>query len=232
MSTLLLRLSGPLQSWGYDSKFETRRTNREPTKSGVIGMIAAALGRKRNEPLDDLVQLRFGVRVDKEGELLHDYHTATTADGKTYVTYRYYLSDAIFLVGLESEDEALLQKISSAITSPCFPLFLGRRSCVPTLPIHLGIRKCTLLQALQQEEWQLASWRREKELKKTTSLRILADALPNEIGAVGQKDLPLSFNPNRRLYQYRAVKMYPAVNIQQEKIAATTHDAMAELMGE
>ena len=37
MATLLLRLAAPLQSWGSDSKFETRKTDREPTKSGVVG---------------------------------------------------------------------------------------------------------------------------------------------------------------------------------------------------
>ena len=44
MATLLLRLAAPLQSWGSDSKFETRKTDREPTKSGVVGLLAAALG--------------------------------------------------------------------------------------------------------------------------------------------------------------------------------------------
>ena len=47
MATLLLRLAAPLQAWGSDSKFETRKTNREPTKSGVIGLLAAALGLRR-----------------------------------------------------------------------------------------------------------------------------------------------------------------------------------------
>lgn len=88
MGTLLLRLAGPLQAWGYDSKFETRRTGREPTKSGVTGLLAAALGRKRDEAIDDLLALHFGVRVDKEGELLHDYHTVQMKSGKTYVTHR------------------------------------------------------------------------------------------------------------------------------------------------
>ena len=44
MATLLLRLAAPLQAWGSDSKFETRKTDREPTKSGVVGLLAAALG--------------------------------------------------------------------------------------------------------------------------------------------------------------------------------------------
>ena len=47
MSTLLLRLAGPMQAWGADSRFDIRKTNREPTKSGVIGLLAAALGLRR-----------------------------------------------------------------------------------------------------------------------------------------------------------------------------------------
>ena len=107
MATLLLRLAAPLQAWGSDSKFETRKTNREPTKSGVIGLLAAALGLRRDESeaLARLAQLRFGVRVEREGQLLVDYHTAKTQDQKTsYVTYRHYLQDAVFLAGIESDN--------------------------------------------------------------------------------------------------------------------------------
>ena len=76
MSTLLLRLAAPLQSWGIDSRFDTRRTERLPSKSGVIGLIAAALGLRRDADLSELCALRFGVRVDRDGERLRDFHTA------------------------------------------------------------------------------------------------------------------------------------------------------------
>ena len=74
MSTLLLRLAAPLQTWGINSKFDIRKTEREPSKSGVVGLLSAALGRRRDEPVDDLNALKFGVRSDKEGELLKDFH--------------------------------------------------------------------------------------------------------------------------------------------------------------
>lgn len=85
MAVLLLRLAAPLQSWGADSKFETRRTNREPTKSGVIGMLAAAVGlrRDRTAELETLNKLRFGVRIDREGELLVDFHMAKNPEKET-----------------------------------------------------------------------------------------------------------------------------------------------------
>ena len=79
MSVLLLRFAAPLQAWGSSSKFDIRTTEREPTKSGVIGMIASALGIQRNaENADDelkkLNEMRFGVRVEKEGKLIKDFH--------------------------------------------------------------------------------------------------------------------------------------------------------------
>lgn len=147
MATLLLRLAAPLQAWGADSKFETRKTGREPTKSGVVGLLAAALGLRRDESeaLTRLTGLRFGVRVEREGQLLVDYHTAKTQDEKTsYVTYRHYLQDAVFLAGIESTDTALLQQLQQALLHPAFPLYLGRRCCPPTLPLCLGVRPVPL----------------------------------------------------------------------------------------
>lgn len=75
MATLLLRFAAPLQSWGIDSKFDTRKTGREPSKSGVVGLLAAALGYRRDEAdkLNTLNALRFGVRTDREGKLLCDF---------------------------------------------------------------------------------------------------------------------------------------------------------------
>ena len=158
MATLLLRLAAPLQSWGADSKFETRKTNREPTKSGVIGLLAAALGLRRDDAagLARLNGLHFAVRADREGSLLVDFHTANREENRKkgkapYVTYRHYLQDAVFLVGLESEDTALLQELETALKHPVYPLYLGRRSCPPTLPLCLGIRAGKLLDTLWAE---------------------------------------------------------------------------------
>jgi CRISPR system Cascade subunit CasD len=230
MSTLLLRLSGPLQAWGYESKFETRRTGREPTKSGVIGLLAAALGRKRDDSLDDLTRLRFGVRVDKEGNLLQDYQIAQTKDGKsTYVTYRYYLSDATFLVGLESEEEEFLAVLQQALLHPAYPLFLGRRSCAPSLPLVVGIRSLDLLDALKNEPWQLTPWMQKKEKKQRVLLRLITDASGEDGIVAVQKDLPVTFHPGNRRYTYRSLKEHAPVVIEEEMPEETDHDAMSEL---
>lgn len=206
MGTLLLRLAAPLQSWGEDSKFETRRTRREPTKSGVIGLLAAALGRRRDEPIDDLRGLRFAVRVDQEGELLRDLHTARNAK-INYLTERYYLADAVFLAGLESGDEEFLSKLDAALRAPAFPLFLGRRSCPPTPPLSLGVTSESLEKALaavprQISEWM--KWKRRFDDAGEAPLRAVFDAAPGAYGAARIKDMPVSFSPKRRQYAYRA----------------------------
>ncbi|MFB8829323.1 type I-E CRISPR-associated protein Cas5/CasD [Azotobacter sp. CWF10] len=158
MASLLMRLQGPQQSWGTTSRFDERDTQLEPSKSGVLGLVCAALGRDRSEPLGDLAALRMGVRVDREGVPMRDYQTATgvlLASGKadlrrTVVSLRFYLADAAFLVGLEGADESLLARIHSALRAPFWPLALGRKSFVPGLPIWLadGLSPLPLEQAL------------------------------------------------------------------------------------
>ena len=147
MPTLLLRLAGPMQSWGTTSRFDERDTQLEPSKSGVIGLLCAALGRDRGEAVDDLAALRMGVRVDREGTPMRDYHTATgvlLATGKTdlkrtVVSPRYYLSDAAFLVGLEGPDEAWLRELNAALRAPHWTLALGRKAFAPALPVWLDV---------------------------------------------------------------------------------------------
>ena len=78
MGTLLIRLEGPMQSWGTTSRFDQRDTGKEPSKSGVIGLLAAALGYDREDwqNVEPLTQLKMGVRHDRPGILKRDYQTA------------------------------------------------------------------------------------------------------------------------------------------------------------
>ncbi len=146
--TLLLRLSAPLQSWGMSSRFSIRDTAKEPSKSGVIGLLCAALGISRNDAntdnpiFDALTKLKFGVRVNREGVMQKDYHTAQNiakADGgtkDTELSTRWYLADADFLVGLESDDLQFLETLQNAVKNPKWQLFLGRKSFLPSVPIY------------------------------------------------------------------------------------------------
>lgn len=161
---LALRLEAPLQSWGDSAKWSIRDTRPEPTLSGVLGLVAASRGWQLSDDGDQRVAelaklVRFGVRADREGAPLRDYHTIggtrsgretpwtglLTAEGKTKrnqsngalhteVSERNYLCDACFLVMLEA-DEATLSDVEVAVRSPMWPPFLGRKACVPAAPI-------------------------------------------------------------------------------------------------
>lgn len=232
MSTLLLRLASPLQSWGIDAKFDRRGTHPMPTKSGTIGMVAAAMGRRRNESIDDLQGLKFGVRIDKQGQLLRDYHTAKSKKS-AYVTHRYYLADAVFLIGLQG-DETLLQKIDTAIKNPVFPLFLGRRSCPPEGQVSLGVHEGkTLEDALYEQEWLLSEWMRRRE-ETRVRLPIIIEGGKGTDVSVFQKDNPISFDQRHRQFGYRKViELEPkwVTNEQswQHRVENTIHDPMQAL---
>lgn len=161
MATLLLRLQGPMQAWGTTSRFDERDTQLEPSKSGVLGLICAALGRDRAEPVDDLARLCMGVRVEREGVPMRDYQTATGVAiastgkpdlGRTVVSPRFFLADAVFLVGLEGE-RALLEPVHMALARPVWPLALGRKSFVPSLPVHLPDALCSSSLEVALAEW-------------------------------------------------------------------------------
>lgn len=226
MSTLLLRLAAPMQAWGAEAKFERRTTQREPTKSGVTGLIAAALGRKRNESVDDIAALRFGVRADRPGELLRDYHIANRVKpDPPYVTQRYYIADAIFVAGLEGDDE-LLEKIEAALQRPMYPLFLGRRSCPPSGRVSLGIRRnMTLEQALENEPLQLCASRMGASVPQR--LRIVCESAAGEHGMYFVRDVPISFSQEHRMFGFRRANEYEVPMPKRP----TEHDPMAELEG-
>lgn len=242
MATLLLRLAAPIQSWGDESKYDIRQTWREPSKSGVVGLLAAALGLPRNsERIAALGSaLRMGVRVEMPGRVEKDFHTALppkyTAKGEVrhesdgsvmmenapYVTTRYYLCDACFLVGLESTDEDLLQRLEDALKAPSFALYLGRRSCPPTLPLLLGIRPYTLEETLNRETWQAPEWFRTKH--PVAKLRMILETATGEEAWHSLMDAPVSFAPTHRRYGPRGLKREQYVTV-----GDGGHDPMAEL---
>jgi len=238
MSTLLLRFKAPMQSWGICAKFDSRSTERVPSKSAVIGMIAGALGRRRNESLDDLAALYFGVRVDNEGQLLRDFQTAKNPNKKTSVygkpgIYRDYLADAAFLVGLEGDDE-LLKKVEDAIKHPVFPIFLGRRSCPPEGRVSLGIRENkNLMDALKDEPWLCDIKDRDPQT------RFVLDAKSDQEETYILRDNPVSFDQNCRKFAFRRILDLRAETnnpcdkqvdeSQVDREPETTHDPMDEL---
>ncbi|GAA1870941.1 type I-E CRISPR-associated protein Cas5/CasD [Myceligenerans crystallogenes] len=215
MSTLLLKLAGPLQSWGTTSRFTRRTTQPAPSRSGVLGMIAAAQGRRRTDPLTDLLDLRFAVRVDQAGKLERDFQTSRTLDGSRSMplTDRYYLSDAVFVAGIEGPG-TLVDGIEQALRRPVFPLYLGRRSCPPAGAVVVGQRDDGLYGALAAEPWHAAAWWRRREERRPggpAPLDLLADAGVVPPGLVREatqthRDVPVSFDPELREYAWRQVE--------------------------
>ena len=174
--TLFLRLSGPMQSWGTGSRLQIRRTDPYPSKSGVLGMILCAMGVPRpNAPniVGRLVSLGMAVRIDRPGARDWDYHTAgagigirqarggikytaTTGEPETLLSRREYLLDASFLVALQG-DATVIQQARNALESPVWPVFLGRKCCVPSEPVVAGVGEyASLKEALESQPYYTA----------------------------------------------------------------------------
>lgn len=210
MAVLLLRLAAPLQSWGGESRYETRLTRPEPTKSAVVGLLASALGRDREDDISDLAALRFGVRSDQVGQIMRDFHTASVWDGgkkkTTTVTDRMYLQDSVFVAGLESDDASFLQMLADALAAPAHALYLGRRSCVLSFPWFLGVQDGTLEEALMTLPWQASDWFQERMFWNSDSvdLKISYD-VPMSRDTYVVNDAPVSFAPYRRAWRKRSV---------------------------
>jgi len=215
-NTVFLRLEGLLQSWGDTSKFVVRRTMEAPTKSGVLGLICCAMGLSREAArpkLPELNKLVMGVRMDRPGTRWWDYQTVgagiglmtaaggikTDAQG-TLVTRREYLTDASFLVVLHGEP-TLIENVAKALQIPKWPIYLGRKSCPPSIPIFAGSAEFPKLEAaLSSPKWRprLEALDGEKPQNDPTCLlewrsSELQRIAPNE--AEVWYDVPVSFNP-------------------------------------
>ncbi len=197
-NTLFLRLEGPLQSWGERSRWSIRDTANEPTKSGVIGLIACAMGYTTDEQIRPLSKkTRLGVRVDAPGTQISDYHTIgggyeyptlLTAQGKpkkssgsphTEISERAYLCDASFLAALQVREEAdapLIGKMAAALQSPHWPIFLGRKACVPSRPVLAGVGHYqSLLEALTKQN-SFTRYRKAQRPEETFRLRFVIES--------------------------------------------------------
>ena len=235
MTTLLIRIAGPLQSWGDSSRFTVRGTRREPTKSGIVGLLAAALGRPRDASVDDLACLKMAVRTDQPGTLLEDFQTAENDSGtKMPLTRRLYLADAAFTVALEGDRE-FLETIKDALNAPVFPLFLGRRSCPPTTPLVIGMSDLGVKDALEPPNlpWQASDWFKKRQLRVGYSADLVFDAdAENDADPAcfveTVRDVPVSFDRTYRKYAWRRVARTSVVMLEATK---PVHDPISALEG-
>ncbi|WEV39900.1 type I-E CRISPR-associated protein Cas5/CasD [Lactobacillus sp. ESL0681] len=236
MKTLTIRLTAPLQSYGNEATFERRTTGDYPSKSAVIGMIAAAFGLSREDPqVTQLNDLSFAVRIDQRGSILNDFQTVEWKKGKPRkLSYRNYLQDAVFMVAIGSDDKTI-DKIEFALKHPRYQLFLGRRANVPA-----GILKMQSfanedpVSVLQKLDWQASEWYMKKNRREAQiRVELIADAslLPEVVDNRCEmvKDQVISFSQDNRQHGFRKVAIKQLKLLNPLFQADTEHDPISIL---
>lgn len=229
MSVLLLWLEAPLQSWGVDSRFGRRDTLPFPSRSGVLGLLCAAMGkggeqrewlaRMRGLPQTVVAYARAGMPPQP---LLRDYQVVGNgydhldpwqdmlipkkSDGTRPVgsgaklTHRFYLQDMAFACALTIPGGDE-DEVRRGLCAPVWAICLGRKNCVPVEPVFRGFFP-TADEALETA----AALAREKNRRE--SFRVLDGA-----HAAGEtmtlNDVPVCFGL-RKVYQDRQVTVVPA----------------------
>jgi CRISPR system Cascade subunit CasD len=224
---LLLWVEAPLQSWGYDSKFGRRNTAPFPTKSGILGLLCSASGLmgEQRELLFKMSGMKQKVisfiKENEENFNLTDFHMVGSGYGKTEWeklmspkklngekvsnstgeegskrTYRDYLQNAKFSVILEVP-ENLVSIFSDGLNNPVFPIFFGRKSCIPSEFIFKGI-----FETEHDSENRALSIASEKNLHK--KFEVIDGEFENLGRTMLLNDIPISFGDEKK-YKERGV---------------------------
>jgi CRISPR system Cascade subunit CasD len=224
---LAILLDGPLQSWGFASRFQRRTTALHPTKSGVIGLISAAMGLAKGSAaeramLPELAKLQMSsiaIPRDMQGSgrqrpvlRLEDYHTelatrraSGTLDKDAVVTRRQYLLDARFGVILAG-DRSVLERAAAALQNPVWGVWLGRKSCIPAEPVYRGLFDTEL-----QAQHELLSDGSIESFTTVTEVKDFAE------GTDSISDEPVSFGdasssgPDKRQFAVRRIAVKPGI---------------------
>lgn len=203
--TLILRINSTWASAGTDRTLDYYSTSHELTKSEIVGMAAAALGRNREDPIDDLAALRYAVRTDRPGRPFTDTQTAVMISGgkeQKYFYHKEYLAGSSFLVGLESDNREFLEKIQDALQHPYYALYVGRKNCIPVelpgYPLTAGIREGRLEDTMPDEDGACPD--------AQPFGKIQYECLPGEKADAFLMDQPVTFSDKERKYARRAVR--------------------------
>ncbi len=213
MKYIVLWLEGPLQSWGEASKYGRRETLTFPTKSGVYGIILAAMGAKgaQEELLAQLAPLpqkvlSFGVPTQ-----VMDFHMVGSgydssdpwqrlaiprkADGKvpntggSKMTYRQYLQDAKFAV-IQGLSDEISDVVIEALKQPMYGPSLGRKSCVPTEFIFQGV-----FDSKEKAEEHAKNIANKKGVKLTYHVEESSTGSPWDLAV---QDVPISYGSHKK----------------------------------
>lgn len=246
---LALRLTAPRQSWGTVSKFDRRGTNRFPTKSGIVGLLANALGRDYEDPVTDLAALSLGVRIEIPGRFTSDFHTVSDYLGRglpsaevnprgmqkrnpnkyNHISVRDYIDDATFVAALHGP-AALIRQLADAVVRPARTLYLGRRSCVPTGNLLIGVYAAGDIDAVLSDiPWQASDWMQEVHMRThgQCSSVTLETVLDDPRGTDEINDVPLSFAVGDRRFAARKIRFGSATVTPTIDAAGGSHAATA-----
>ncbi|WP_283583638.1 type I-E CRISPR-associated protein Cas5/CasD [Limosilactobacillus difficilis] len=232
MKTLIIRLAAPLQSYGNEAAFNRRTSYHFPSKSAMVGMIAAALGYRRDDKrIPGLNDLQMAVRIDQPGQTLTDFQIVeyNRKSAKRSLSYRDYLQDAIFVLGVGGEDEEITE-VYRALRYPKFQLCFGRRANVPAGPLKMKIfNDQDPVTVLKTCEWQASKWYQRQYKRPIYSAEIIADAklIPGKRSEL-VKDKVGSFSQRRRLHIYRSVSVI-RVELKNQAYQGTDHDVMGSI---
>lgn len=194
---LLFHLYGPMAAWGDTAVGEFRPSHGHPTRSAVLGLVAAALGIRRDEEtrLHELEKsCLVAVRLDAPGEVLRDYHTTQVPPEQrkirhytrrdeliasklhTILSQRDYRTDAAATIALAATDHPplRLQQMADALQRPALPLYLGRKSCPLALPLSPRIVQANDLKSAFESYLPVT----EKLNQLTTNLHHYGQGLP------------------------------------------------------
>jgi CRISPR system Cascade subunit CasD len=218
---LVFTLAAPLMAFGDVAPGERRVGVDRPTRSGLIGLIAAALGLTRDDDRQSALaaQLSFAVRVDAAGRASVDYHTTQTAPAKrnrrfatrreelavddvvTILSQRTYVEDGAFTVAVLVEEDGpfLIHEIAAALAHPLLPIHAGRRSCPLGLPPSaLVIEAPSLIEAFAAYDAEQSDSVDRAALRK----RFIANAATDPLCAVDPRfearDLLAGFSAHHR----------------------------------
>lgn len=224
MPVLEIQCIGVIQGWSDNGVYDNRRCSNIPTKSSVIGMVASAMGMKRDADLTKLRELRMGVRVDQQGKVHEDYQFVHGESIETiqrnlesigvekakekasklykfknknnsYVIRKEYLTDARFLVFLEHESKDFLEEIAKALENPIFPTYFGRKNCIPMEDLVVGIYNYDILHVMKNADWIAVDQTKPKALQ----MYLEGDVDQNEIvREIYSRDVPVTFKSNDR----------------------------------
>lgn len=175
--SIYIRLAGPLQSWaGAAVTGNIVRTEEVPSPRSLRGLLAGALGYKRDEVPEWLEHIHFTVRQDRRATFVDDFHTINQrtgeekfrrrlllaqgmkagsaknlvftpdAQGGTSIVNRTYLADTEFIVRITAEGRT--EEIDRALRSPRFSTYMGRKAFPAVFPFYLGVGNSELIYQL------------------------------------------------------------------------------------